>query len=69
MRRDPGAWSRQPVVWLGALILAASIVGCVVTVVLAFRYPDPPLDARDGHAINVPLPRSADATPSTQSNR
>ena len=69
MRRDPGAWSRQPVVWLGAVILAASIVGCVVTIVLALRFPDPPIDTRGSRAINAPLQRSADAAPPAQNSR
>jgi len=69
MRRDPGAWSRQPVVWLGALILAASIVGCVVTIVLALRFPDPPVETRGGQAMTLPLQRSADATPPAHDSR
>lgn len=68
MRRDPGAWSRQPVVWLGALILAASIVGCVVMIVLALRFPDPPIDTHGGRAMNAPLQRSADAAPPVQNS-
>jgi hypothetical protein len=55
MRRDPGAWSRQPVVWLGALILAASIAGCVVMIVLALRFADAPVDADGSRVMNVPL--------------
>jgi len=62
-QRDAGAWFRQPVVWLGALILAASILGCVVTIVLALRFPDAPVDTHGGHAMNVPLERSANAAP------
>jgi hypothetical protein len=69
MRRDPGAWSRQPVVWLGALILAASIVGCVVTIVLALRFPDPPVETHGGQAMTAPLQRSADATPPARDSR
>ena len=68
MRRDPGAWSRQPVVWLGALILAASIVGCVVMIVLALRFPDPPIDTHGGRAMNAPLQRSADAAAPVQNS-
>ena len=69
MQRDPGAWSRQPVVWLGALILAASIVGCVVTIVLALRFPDPPLDTHGSQAMKAPVQRSADATPPAHDRR
>jgi hypothetical protein len=69
MQRDPGAWFRQPVVWLGALILAASIAGCVVMIVLAMRFPDPPFDSHGGRAMNAPLQRSADATPPAPNSR
>jgi len=69
MGRDPGAWSRQPVVWLGAAILAASIVACVVTIVLALRFPDPPLDTHSSQATKAPLQRSADATPPPHDSR
>jgi len=65
-QRDAGAWFRQPVVWLGALILGASIVGCVVVIVLASRFPDPPVDTHGDHAMNVPLQRAPDAVPSAR---
>ena len=42
--RDAGAWFRQPVVWLGAAILVASIAGCIVTIVLAARHADTPVE-------------------------
>ena len=38
-------------------------------IVLALRFPDPPVDIRDGRAMNVPLQRSADATPPAQDSR
>jgi hypothetical protein len=38
-----GAWYRQPVIWLGAAILAASLAGCVWMIVLGARYADRPL--------------------------
>ena len=60
-RRDANAWSRQPVVWLGAAILAASILGCVVMIVVALRFPDPPVDTHRGQAMKVPLRHSAEA--------
>ena len=52
--RDHSAWARQPVVWVGALILLASILGCVVTIVLAMRHGDVPV-AVGGTVLNVPL--------------
>jgi hypothetical protein len=33
--RDPDAWFRQPVVWIGAAVFAASLLGCVVMIVIA----------------------------------
>ena len=40
------AWFRQPIVWLGALILAATIAACIATIALAFLQPDEPLPTR-----------------------
>jgi len=57
------------VVWLGALILGASIVGCVVTIVLAWRFPDPPVAVDGGKAMNVPLRHSVDSTPPARETR
>ena len=68
-RADADAWFRQPIVWLGALILAASIAGCVALIVLAWRFPDVPVDTDSAHVTSVPLQRSADATPPTEDNR
>jgi len=68
-QRDTGAWLRQPVVWLGALILAATMVGCMAMIVLAWRYPDPPVHHDGGKAMNVPLRHSADATPPARETR
>lgn len=36
---------RVPLVWLAAAILLATLAGCVVTIVLAQRYPDDSLSA------------------------
>lgn len=69
MQRGPGAWFRQPVVWLGALILAASIVGCVVMIVLAFRFADALVSTGGSHAMNVPLQRSADGAAPARHSR
>jgi hypothetical protein len=57
------------VVWLGALILAASIVGCVVTIVLAWRFPDPPVGVDGGKTTSIPQRHSADSTPATREVR
>jgi len=57
------------VLWLGALILAASIVGCVVTIVLAWRFPDPPVEAADDNTMNAPLRHSATSSPAPREAR
>ncbi|MCK9540010.1 hypothetical protein [Dokdonella sp.] len=66
--RDPaGAWYRQPVVWLGAVLLAASLAGCVWMIVLATRYADEPLPTAGGQVFKVPRahPQPAAANPVT----
>lgn len=52
-----GEWYRQPVVWLGALLLAASLGGCVLMIVLGARYADEALPTAGGTSFKVPLAR------------
>lgn len=57
--RDPGhAWFRQPIVWVGAAVLAASIAGCVWLIVVAERYADPPLPTSGLQILKMPLSRT-----------
>ena len=56
-RRD--AWHDQPVFWLGALLLGASLAGCVVTIVLAARHADAALPTAGGQVLKVPLQEPA----------
>ena len=56
-----GAWYRAPIVWLGAGVLCASIVGCVLLIALVARYPDPPI-ALERETV-LKLPESRDAVP------
>ena len=51
------AWYRQPIVWLGAAVLAASIAGCIWLIVVAERYADPPLPVEGLKILTVPLTR------------
>ena len=67
--RDAGAWSRQPVVWLGATILVASIAACIITIVLAVRYADAPVETGGGSVLKVPLRHSAATPPPAQERR
>lgn len=51
------AWCRQPIVWLGAVVLAASLAGCVWLIVVAERYTDPPLPVTELQILKMPLTR------------
>jgi hypothetical protein len=42
--RHRSAWYRQPILWLGAFVFAASMAGCVWLIVVGNRYADTPLD-------------------------
>lgn len=46
---------RLPIVWLAAAILIAVIVGCIITIVLAQRYPDEPSSVGEDSVLNMPL--------------
>ncbi|UGB37599.1 hypothetical protein [Frateuria soli] len=52
-----GAWYRQPVLWLGAAILAASLAGCVWMIVLGVRHADQPLEmtGRPHTLLDMPM--------------
>lgn len=45
---------RVPLAWLAAAILLATIAGCIVTIVLAQRYPDESVASGDS-LLNVQL--------------
>jgi hypothetical protein len=57
-------WHRQPIVWLGATILLACIVGCISMVVLAGRYPDEPLSVSSDQdqVLKMPAARAPEPT-------
>lgn len=50
-------WFRQPVLWLAALIFVASLVGCLVTILLASRNADAPVPTTGGKVMRVPASR------------
>lgn len=55
---EPGRgapWYRHPLFWLGSLVLLASLVGCLWMIVMAARYPDPPLDTGSQQMFRMPL--------------
>ena len=51
------AWWRQPVLWLGAAILLASLAGCIVMLMLAARHADTPLPKAAAEVMRVPVAR------------
>lgn len=56
---DPAAragdrWFRAPILWLGIALFAASIAGCILTIVLALRYADTPLAVDGAQLLKVP---------------
>ena len=60
--RAAGAWFQQPVIWLGAAILVASITVCIITIVLSVRHADTPVETGSSNILKIPLRHSA-ATP------
>jgi hypothetical protein len=62
------AWYRQPVLWLGAAIFAASLAGCVWLIVLGARHADAPVDTATPHAV-LGVPTHAPARPAPPAAR
>jgi len=58
----PGAWYQQPIVWLGAAVLGASIAGCAWLIIVAERYADPPLPVPGLQILKMPLARPPPAS-------
>ncbi len=58
-----GKWFRQPVLWLGAVILLASLLGCVVTIVLAWRHADVSVETTGARVMKVPTGHVSDTRP------
>jgi hypothetical protein len=49
-----GAWYRQPLLWLGAVIFFASLAGCVWMIVLSARHADTPMPTHRTGVFDVP---------------
>jgi len=62
-RRDRGAWYRQPVAWLGILVFAASIAGCVWIIVIGHHHADTPLETPGRSILGVPAAHPRQAGP------
>jgi hypothetical protein len=63
MRTARERWHGQPVVWLGAALLLASIVGCIGLIVSASRYPDEPVQLTNDELLHVPVAREPQRSP------
>lgn len=48
------AMMHSPIFWLAAAMLAASIGGCIVTIVLALGHPDEPVPSGGDRFLSVP---------------
>ncbi len=59
-----GVWYRQPVLWFGMVLFAASLAGCVLMIVLGARHADESLPVAGGEVAHMPIARpSATADP------
>lgn len=58
-----GAWYRQPLLWIGALIFVASLAGCVWMIVLSARHADAPVPTHQTGALGVPAGAHSSAAP------
>jgi hypothetical protein len=56
-------WYALPVVWLGAAILLASMVGCIGLIISAARYPDEPVRLSGDELLHVPVTREPQRSP------
>ena len=53
-------WYRQPIAWLAALIMCASLAAVATTIIVAQRHPDDPVPASDARVLKTPVTRTAD---------
>ena len=51
------AWYGQPILWLGAVVLGASLAGCIGMIVLGARHADEPLPTNGEKILKVPVNR------------
>ncbi len=54
-----GEWYNTPVLWLGIVLFAASLAGCVLMIVLGARHVDVALPTAGGEIMKMPLARPA----------
>lgn len=51
------AWYRQPILWLGGALFAATVAGCIALLVLASRYDDERLPEAAPTILKMPAER------------
>ncbi|HEU4617359.1 MAG TPA: hypothetical protein VFV10_04925 [Gammaproteobacteria bacterium] len=51
----PFRWHRSPILWLGAALFAASMLACILTVLLSLRHADPSLEVGGAPLLDVPI--------------
>lgn len=54
------AWYRQPILWLGFVVFAASLAGCIWMIVLGSQHADQPLPNAGAALMKMQLERPAD---------
>ncbi len=58
---DGAAWFRQPILWLGAVLFAATLAGCIALIVLGARYDDAALPTSGSTVLKMPAARAEPA--------
>jgi hypothetical protein len=52
------AWYRQPILWLGAVLFAATLAGCIAMIVLGARHDDEALPTTGSTVLKMPEGRA-----------
>jgi hypothetical protein len=60
---ERGAWWREPLVWLAAVVFVASVAASAWTIVVAARHADEPLPTHGRSVIGVPVAHAPGAAP------
>lgn len=47
-------WYRVPVLWLGIVLLTASVAGCIGMILVAMQYPDEPVAVGSERLLKMP---------------
>ena len=55
------SWYAQPVLWLGGLLLGASLAGCAWMIALGARHADEPLPGIGNQVLKTPIERTTAA--------